>query len=94
MEPLHPKLKDALKRAHPGLTDEDIDRSEGLLVRQLEFDPDKDADKIKQIDREWAALIQRRMPLYQAVVQSFKAESTRPKRRSTPKVKIKRQRRR
>ena len=94
MEPLDPNLKDALKRVHPGLTDEDIDRSEALLSSQFGFDPKKDADKIEQLRREWAALVQRVMPRYRAVVQSFNAERTRPKRWPTPKVKIKRQRRR
>jgi hypothetical protein len=46
MEPLNPKLRTALKRAHPGLTDEDIDRTEELLGSRMQFDPDKDSKEI------------------------------------------------
>ena len=92
MEPLHPNLRLALKRAHSGLTDEDIDCCEELLAARMQCDPEKDAERIEQLDRERVALIQRCMPRYAQITQAFAARAARPKRRPPPKVKIKRPR--
>ena len=35
MEPLKPSFRDALKKEHPGLTDETIDRAEELLAQRF-----------------------------------------------------------
>jgi len=90
MEPLHPKLREALKRAHPDLTDEDIDRFEELQALRFEFDPIKDADKIRELDLERAELIRRTMPRYKEVARAFAAQVAAPKPRRVPKVEIKR----
>ena len=43
MEPMHPELREALKEAHPGLTDREIDRYEELLAARMRCDPERDA---------------------------------------------------
>lgn len=88
MEPLHPELRAALKQAHPGLTDEEIDLSEELLARRMGCDPEKEADRIERLDRERAELIQRVMPRYAEVARAFAARTSRPQPRVTSKVTV------
>ena len=76
MEPLHPEVRAALKTAHPGLTDEEIDRSEELLSMRMRLDPDTAAEQIAKLDRERMELIQRKMPRYAQVVQASKPRMT------------------
>ncbi len=90
MEPLSPKLRKALKQAHPDLTDEDIDQTEELLVRRMRIDPEKEAGEIERLDLERAALLERLMPRYREVAQSLTAAAARPKRRPAVKVSVKR----
>ena len=68
MEPLHPEIREALKLAHPGLTDADIDRHEALLSLRMQHDPATDAERIGAIDAERLELVRRLMPRYEAVV--------------------------
>lgn len=74
MEPLHPDLREALKRAHPGLTDEDIDRFEELLARVLSYDPTTEADVIARLAGERDDMLRRLMPHYAEVAQAFAAQ--------------------
>jgi len=78
VEPIHPELRAALKEAHPGLTDQDIDRTEELLSQRMRCDPDRDADLIARLDQERLDLIRRAMPHYAAVAQAVKARTTDP----------------
>ena len=73
MEPMHPEFREALKAAHPGLTDREIDRSEELLAERMRCDPDREAARIAELDDERRELIERAMPRYAAVAQTFKA---------------------
>lgn len=84
MEPRHPKLRDALKQAHPGLTDADIDRVEALIARRFEIDPEKDLEEIKRLDAERADLIRQKMPRYKEVTQAFRGQA-RPRPPRPPK---------
>lgn len=68
MEPLDPRLREALKEAHPGLQDSDIDLYEELLAARFLIDPDREPDRIRELDREREALLQRVMPRYGEVV--------------------------
>ena len=90
MEPLHPKLRALLKELHPGLTDADIDRSEELLARRMSCDPEKEAARIAQLDRERMGLIRRVMPRYADAARAFAAQRQRPQPKPAPKVTIKR----
>jgi hypothetical protein len=78
MEPLDPELRAALKEAHPGLTDEDIDRSEALLDERMNTDPSEDPGRLDELDRARNELIRRAMPRYTEVVRVFNARRVRP----------------
>lgn len=71
MEPLHPELRKALKDAHPGLTDAIIDRTEELLGRRQACDPEREKDKIAELDRERLEIIGRSIPRYAEVARAF-----------------------
>lgn len=86
MEPLHPDLRQALKRAHPGLTDDDIDRFEELLARVLSYDPTTEADAIARVSRERDEMLARMMPHYAEVAQAFAAERRPRERAERPRV--------
>jgi hypothetical protein len=70
---MHPEFREALKAAHPGLSDREIDRSEELLAERMRCDPQREAARIAELDRERRALIESAMPRYAAVWRAFKA---------------------
>jgi hypothetical protein len=69
MEPLSPQFRRALKEDHPGLTDADIDRYEELVVARFQIDPDREPERLSEIDRERGELLRTRMPRYNEVRQ-------------------------
>jgi hypothetical protein len=77
VEPIHPGTRAALKQAHPGLTDEDIDQYENLVSRRFQLHPERDVQEIAALDRERLELLQARMPHYEAVVRQVAAERSR-----------------
>jgi hypothetical protein len=89
VEPLSPEMRAALKRAHPGLTDAEIDRYEELLFERMQCDPQTEAGRIAEIDRKRVVLLQKRMPLYNDVVRQVKAETPSRKPKSSPSVTVK-----
>jgi len=70
---MHPEFREALKAAHPGLSDRDIDRSEELLAERMRCDPEREAARIAELDKERRQLIERAMPRYAAVWRAFKS---------------------
>jgi hypothetical protein len=66
MEPMRPEVREELKRAHPGLTDDDIDRYEELLSRRFAF-ADEDAEGVRALDLQRERLVRERMPHLEAV---------------------------
>jgi hypothetical protein len=88
VEPLDPEYRAALKAAHPGLTDEDIDRTEELLAERMRCDPEREAERIARLDRERQELIRRTMPHYAAVSQAFKSRRAQEQRKAAPSVKV------
>ncbi len=72
MEPLHPELRAALKEAHPDLDDSDLDRYEELLEARFRIDPDLEPERLRELDREREALLNRVMPRYNEVAQRFR----------------------
>jgi hypothetical protein len=80
MQPLSREVREALKRRHPGLRDETIDRAEELLALRVQLDPERHAGRIAELDRERAALLAREMPHYREVVH----EAARASSRRTP----------
>lgn len=89
MQPLHPDLRAALKRVHPNLTDETIDRVEELVARRFQLDPSRDAERIAELDRESEALIAREMPYFQKITRAWFSERARPQKQIPPKITIK-----
>lgn len=74
MEPLKPGVREALKQAHPGLTDATIDRVEELLAQRFLVDPDVDPLRIQELDRQRAELVRREMPKYEQVLQKMQGQ--------------------
>jgi hypothetical protein len=71
MDPLHPDLRAALKAAHPGLTDVQIDEHEELLAQRFTLNPETQEAEIRALDRRREQLIQQYMPKFQQVAQMF-----------------------
>jgi hypothetical protein len=93
MEPLEPELRQALKDAHPGLSDEDIDRIEELNARRFELDPDTDTEELRRLEVEKDAFVARAMPRYREVVTAFTQQQAVPRRPPTDRVRIRIKRR-
>jgi hypothetical protein len=63
MEPMRPEVREELKRAHPGLTDDDIDRYEELNSLRFLVDPgEEDGRRLREIDAERERIVRERMP--------------------------------
>jgi hypothetical protein len=90
MEPLHPQLREALKNAHPGLTDEDIDTLEELSARCFECHPEEEADQIRELNRQRTELIRQAMPRYNEITQAFSVQAAAATRKQPPRIEIKR----
>ena len=72
MEPLKPSYRKALKKAHPNLKDETIDLSEELISQRFLIDPEKEPERIRELDRRRAELIQREMPRFEEVIKKVR----------------------
>jgi hypothetical protein len=72
MEPLNPQFREALKEAHPGLTDADIDHYEELAAARFQVDPDREPERLREIDRERGELLRTLMPRYREVSQRMR----------------------
>src|SRR3954454_21575041 len=68
---MHPDLRVALKRVHPGLTDAQIDEYEALLAQRFLFDPETQQADIRNVDRRLEEVIRRYMPQFAQVAQDF-----------------------
>jgi hypothetical protein len=88
VEPLNPKVREALKSAHPDLTDKEIDLSEELLARRMLCDPERDADQIAELDSKRMELIERSMPRYAEIARQAMAELASEPQKTKPKFKV------
>ena len=79
MEPLKRKVRQALKEEHANLSDEVIDESEKLLAQRFLIDPEKEPERIKEIDRKRAELMRQRMPKYKEVVKRMSEQDRKRK---------------
>jgi hypothetical protein len=57
----------AAAHPRPGLDEADIDRYEDLLVARFKIDPDREPERIAQIDEQREELLRSRMPRYAEV---------------------------
>ena len=71
MEPLRPEDREALKRAHPGLTDADIDRSEELIELADSLDATGQTDEAARVRLEVSRFVEQRMPRYREVAREL-----------------------
>lgn len=89
VEPLHSGLRDALKQAHPGLTDADIDRFEELTAQRFTLDPRENQIQLRVLDLERNELLKQKMPQYLTVEKAFKARrATESMQQGVPKIRI------
>jgi hypothetical protein len=68
MQPLPPRLRSALKRAHPGLTDADLDRFEVLRALPSTFQPLRNGARREELRQESLAFVRERMPRLAEVI--------------------------
>jgi hypothetical protein len=91
MEPIRPDVREELKRVHPGLADRDIDRYDELTSQRFLVDPDREPERIRQIDLERTRIVQEKMPrlaeIENAVVLRRREASRAPK--PPPQVRLK-----
>jgi hypothetical protein len=90
MEPLTPEAREQLKRAHPGLTDADINRYEDLTARRFSLDPSVAGEEIRRLDGEVGELVVRKMPHFAEVVNAALAMERRNAQREKvpPRIEI------
>jgi len=88
MEPIHPSLREELKRAHPGLTDADIDQYEALTSLRFTFDPATQQDEIRRIDEQRLQLVRAKMPHLGELENAFVARRREAARRIKPAPRI------
>jgi hypothetical protein len=67
MEPYSPAFRRALKEAHPGLRDADIDRLEELTTRRGRLLPDLEARSIASLEMQIDGLLHEKMPNFERV---------------------------
>ena len=91
MEPLSKKLRSALKKAHPGLTDEAIDEFEAMLIERVELDRVADREQIVRLDAARRAFIAENMPRAREIMIAHDQQENRPRPRKR-RVKVKRKR--
>lgn len=88
MEPLHPSDREALKRAHPGLTDAEIDRAEELIAEIDELGQVgrfEEADELRDRLSEYVRL---HIPRYQEVMREVAVSREDEVRRKRPKPRV------
>jgi len=88
MEPLRPDLREALKEAHPGLTDDVIDEYENLTALRYKLDAGAFEESLAEIDRKRELLLKTRMPQFAQVAQLVSALRKTQTPRSETKFKL------
>jgi hypothetical protein len=71
MEPMHPELREALKVAHPNLTDEMIDQYEALLAQRFRLNPETQEAEIRALDARREQFVVQHLPHVRQVTQLF-----------------------
>jgi hypothetical protein len=70
MESFEPALRQALKSAHPGLTDAEIDEVEAALALRHDVDRRRRPDDASRADQRWRAAVAR-VPRLREVMLAF-----------------------
>lgn len=71
MQPIHPEVREELKRLYPDLTDADLDRYEALTSHRFILDPERFAGEIRRIDEERMEIVRAKMPELGAIENAF-----------------------
>jgi hypothetical protein len=93
MEPIHPEVREELKRVYPGLTDETIDRYEELTALRFTVDPDEGSDELRRIDIERARFVSERMPRFAEIENAVlsKVREAARRQRQPPDVRLRKE---
>lgn len=88
MEPYSPEFRRALKDAHPGLRDTDIDRLEALTASRAQLQPDD--RNIGYIDEQIDDLLRNKMPNFDKVAREYAAKQHAERAfRAAPRIEVK-----
>lgn len=71
MQPMHPSVRNELKRVYPELTDADIDRYEELTSLRVALNPATSAEDLRKIDAERDRLVRTKMRHLGAIENAF-----------------------
>ena len=69
MEPFEPELKEALKRAHPGLTDDDVAQVEATLSDRENLDRRRRPEEAERTEHRWAEVTRKVPRLYEVMLE-------------------------
>ena len=73
MEPFLPEFRRALKEAHPGLNDGDIDRLQELTARRQSIAAERDAQTRLNLDHQIEELLREKLPQFDRVSREYAA---------------------
>lgn len=79
MESFEPELREALKQAHPGLTDADVAQVEAALSDRQHLDRRRRPEEAERAERRWAE-VTRKVPRLQEVMLEFDRRQLRERR--------------
>lgn len=70
MQAFEPELREALKEAHPGLTDADIEQVAAALSERQDVDRRRRPEEAERIDRRWREAA-RKVPRLREIMLAF-----------------------
>ena len=73
MEPFLPEFRRALKEAHPGVSDSDIDRLQELTTRRASIGGERDAQTRLSLDHQIDELLREKLPQFDKVAREHAA---------------------
>lgn len=88
MEPLRREVREELKRVYSGLTDRDIDLYEELLSIRFTVDPDREPERLRQLDAQRARLVQEKMPRLAEIQNALALRAAQSSRASKPEPSV------
>ncbi|MDP6065679.1 MAG: hypothetical protein QGG75_00255 [Alphaproteobacteria bacterium] len=71
MEAFEPELRQRLIKAHPGLSESDVDKIEAMLSDRQDVDRLLDAKTARKMDAERKAFVAEKMPKLRQVMMAF-----------------------
>jgi len=91
MQPFEPELRDRLKRAHPGLTDDDLDEIETLLCQRVDEANDRGGPAARATSSRWREVVATKVPRLREIMQAYERDARRDEPpRPKPPVEVRR----